>query len=76
MKHALVPEMKVLSAEQAKKVLSSLGVKTAQLPLISIDDAGLKGLEVKPGDVIDSIRFSPVTQKDEHYYRLVVEELS
>ena len=49
------------------------GITADQLPLIKITDQGLAGLEAVAGSVIRILRRSPVTGKEEPYYRKAVE---
>ena len=59
LRHELVPEHRVLSLEEAAKVLKSLGAKPWQLPQISVNDPVVRLLGAKPGDIIEVKRRSP-----------------
>ena len=68
--HALTPEHKKLDKEETEKILEKYNVSKRQLPRIKANDAGIKGLECSPGDMVE------VTRKSEIYgnikfYRIV-----
>ena len=71
LKHELVPEHRVLSLEEAVRLLKSLGVRPWQLPRISINDPIVQILGAKPGDIIEIKRKSP-TGGVSYAYRVVV----
>jgi len=73
--HALVPKIVFASEDEVSETLSRHGATKDNLPLIKADDAGLKlnGIEAKPGDVVKCVRPSPMTGKDEAFFRRVVE---
>ena len=71
MEHYLVPKHRVLSREEAEKVLKKYGVTPFQLPYILVSDPVVKALNAKPGDIIEIVRESPTAGKAV-YYRLVV----
>jgi len=75
LKHVLVPEHHLLSAEEAKKVLAELGLTYDQLPKIRNTDAGIKVLEniyghIPEGSVVKIVRKSETAQEFT-VYRLV-----
>lgn len=70
--HVLAPKIRVLTSEEKDVILKKYQVKEELLPLIEITDAGLVGLNVKPGEVVECLRKSPVTGKEEPYYRRVI----
>lgn len=71
--HILVPKHVIASEDEVRKLLGSLKKPVESLPIIISDDPGLSGLNARAGDVIRIERFSPVTEKIEPFYRLVVE---
>lgn len=73
LEHFLVPKHRVLSPEEAQKVLEKYRIKPHQLPYILTSDPVVKALGAKPGDIIEIIRESPTAGKAV-YYRVVVEE--
>lgn len=68
----LVPEHKVLSAEEAQDILVKYNVKLDDMPKIRFDDPSLEELERKIGDIIMIIRKNPFIG-DSYYYRVVVD---
>ena len=71
--HILVPKHVIASEDEVRSLLESLKKPVESLPIISFDDPGLLGLNARAGDVIRIERLSPVTEKVEPYFRLVVE---
>lgn len=71
LEHELVPKHVLLTREEAKRILKSMGVKKTELPLIYSTDPVAKALGAKPGDVIMVIRKSPTAGKAVAF-RLVV----
>lgn len=59
LKHTLVPEHTVLSAENKQKLLKKYNISESQLPIISIKDPVAKILNVKAGDVLKIKRKGP-----------------
>ncbi len=55
----MVPEHRILSSEEAEKVLEKLKTKREHLPKISLDDPIAQEIEAKIGDVIEVKRQSP-----------------
>lgn len=71
--HFLVPKHRILSPEEAQRVLEKYRVKPHQLPYILASDPVIKILGAKPGDIIEIVRDSETAGKAV-YYRVVVEE--
>ena len=66
--HYLMPKIEKMSENEVSTLLGTLKCDREQFPLIELEDAGLKGIDVQPGDVIRITR----NEKDkEYYYRLV-----
>lgn len=68
LKHDLVPEHHLLSAEEAAGVLSSMGMTYDQLPKIKNSDAGIRVLEsihgpIAEGRVVKIVRKSETAQE-------------
>lgn len=70
----LVPKHSIASDADVAALVERMGKPVEMLPVINLDDPALKGIEAKGGDVIKIERNSPITQKTELYYRLVVEQ--
>lgn len=73
LKHRLVPEHTIMSAEEVAGLLGKLDVVVTQLPKILTGDAVVKAIGAKAGDVLKIVRNSP-TAGTTTYYRLVVKE--
>ena len=71
--HVLVPKHVIASEDEVRQLLESLKKPVESLPIIDSEDPGLRELNARPGDVVRVERLSPVTEKIEPYYRLVVE---
>ncbi len=71
LKHRLVPRHVVLSREDAKRVLSRMGVKKTELPWMFSTDPVAEALGAQPGDVVMIIRESPTAGRSVSY-RLVI----
>ncbi len=71
--HVLVPKHIKISEKEKKEVFEKYHVSFSELPKIRLSDPALKGLDVKPGDVIKIIRNSKVAGKSV-YYRGVINE--
>ncbi len=56
--HALVPKIVLASEAEVNEVLSRHSASKEKLPVIKVDDAGLRlnGIEAKPGDVVKCMR--------------------
>jgi DNA-directed RNA polymerase subunit H len=78
MEHELVPEHHLITEEEEKNLLQSLGAEKDSLPKIKRSDPAIKMLEkiygpIRPGRVIKIIRKSPTSGKS-IAYRVVTEE--
>ena len=69
-KHILVPQLTLLSEEDAKNFLSRYNISLSQLPKISRKDPAIKHLDTKTGNIIKIIRKSGTAGKAV-YYRMV-----
>jgi DNA-directed RNA polymerase subunit H len=69
--HELVPKHEVLTQQERKEVLETLGVDKDQLPQIKETDPMSKVIGAKPGDVVRIVRKSP-TAGQTVYYRTVI----
>jgi DNA-directed RNA polymerase subunit H len=70
--HIYQPKHEIMPRKEAEEVLKRYNTKPSQLPYILIEDKGLEGLDVRPGDIIKITRRSP-TAGESVYYRYVVE---
>ena len=68
-----VPKHEIINKDEAMKVLEKYHTKPTEMPLIYVSDPAIRGLGVKPGDMIKITRKSP-TAGESVYYRYVVEE--
>jgi len=64
----LIPEHKLLSKEDAEKVLAEFRVSRLQIPKIRAKDAALLGMGAKVGQIVEVKRLDGSVN-----YRLVVE---
>ena len=71
--HIDVPKHEIINKDEAMKVLEKYHTKPTEMPLIYVSDPAIRGLGVKPGDMIKITRKSP-TAGESVYYRYVVEE--
>ena len=71
-KHILVSEHIKLSDAEKKELLEKYNISISQLPKILKNDAAVKTLDVKVGDVIKIKRASPTAGKFD-FYRLVID---
>jgi DNA-directed RNA polymerase subunit H len=71
--HIYVPRHEIMNKEEAEKILEKYHTKPTEMPLIYVSDPAIRGLGVKPGDMIKITRKSP-TAGESLYYRYVVEE--
>ncbi len=69
--HILVPKHEVLSEEEVKELLETLGVNREDLPKIKVDDPIAKEIGAKKGDIVRITRDDEFTGKSV-VYRLVV----
>ncbi|MFH1849225.1 MAG: DNA-directed RNA polymerase subunit H [archaeon] len=67
-KHILVPKHVKLNEKEKEKILQQYGITIKELPTISKNDAMVKKLDAKPGDVIKILRKSS-TAGDTAFYR-------
>ena len=70
----LVPKHSIANDADVAALLDKTGKPLEMLPLVHLEDPALTGLDAKTGDVIKIERKSPITNKIELYYRLVVEQ--
>lgn len=70
--HIYQPRHEIVPRKEAEEVLKRYNTKPSQLPYILMEDKGLEGLDVRPGDIIKITRKSP-TAGESVYYRYVVE---
>ncbi|MFW9888761.1 MAG: DNA-directed RNA polymerase subunit H [Candidatus Thorarchaeota archaeon] len=70
--HNLVPKHVVANEDEVQLVLDHYGIKRSQLPRIYRDDAAVKVLGAKAGQVIRIQRASD-TAGHSYYYRLIVD---
>jgi DNA-directed RNA polymerase subunit H len=70
--HIYQPKHEIVPRKEAEEVLKRYNTKPSQLPYILMEDKGLEGLDVRPGDIIKITRRSP-TAGESVYYRYVVE---
>ena len=71
--HIYVPKHEIMTKEEAEQVLEKYHTKPTEMPLIYESDPAIRGLGVKPGDMIKITRKSS-TADVSVYYRYVVEE--
>lgn len=71
MEHDLVPEHKIMKADDVKVLIKKYGIKKWQLPKIFDKDPIVMLLGAKPGDILEIKRKSQ-TAGETTYYRLVV----
>ena len=72
--HILVPQHTKLTEEEKKTVLSKYNIGLSQLPRIRLKDPVLKTMgDVKVGDIIKIVRYSP-TNLETTFFRVVVNE--
>lgn len=69
--HSFVPKHKVMSEEEANKLMQKYKVTIQDLPKILRTDAAIQELDAKVGDVIEITRDSEIVGKAK-YYRVVV----
>ncbi|MFH1057018.1 MAG: DNA-directed RNA polymerase subunit RpoH/Rpb5 C-terminal domain-containing protein [Candidatus Micrarchaeota archaeon] len=68
--HYLSPKIEKMDDAEVSSLLEEMHCSKQSLPLIELSDAGLVGLDAKPGEVVKIIRDE---KKKEYYYRLVVD---
>jgi DNA-directed RNA polymerase subunit H len=70
LKHELVPEHSVLNDSEKKQLFEKLKITEINLPKILANDAVVKAIDAKEGDVLKITRKSP-TAGVAIYYRVV-----
>ena len=70
--HIFVPKQAIAKEDELAKMLEKYKITKEMLPRITTEDPVVKMLEANIGDVIKSLRHSPVTEREESYYRIVV----
>jgi DNA-directed RNA polymerase subunit H len=70
--HILVPKHEKCSEAEKKNILHKHNIELKDLPKISINDAGLYNLDLKPGDLVKITRQSSTAGKS-IFYRVVIE---
>ncbi len=70
LKHELVPQFKILSENEKKRILEKFGVSEEQLPKILETDPVTTVIKAKAGDLIE-IKRKSTTAGDTVYYRIV-----
>ncbi|HIH20127.1 TPA: DNA-directed RNA polymerase subunit H [Candidatus Micrarchaeota archaeon] len=68
--HYLMPKIEKMNDEELAELLKVLGCTKEQLPVVTLSDAGLNGLDVHIGDVV---RITRDGKRKEFYYRTVVD---
>ncbi|NCO84775.1 MAG: DNA-directed RNA polymerase subunit H [Candidatus Huberarchaeum crystalense] len=67
LEHYLVPDHKIITSEEARKIFEFYSISFENLPKIDITDPVIKAIKGKPGDIIK------ITRKNgKIYYRGVV----
>lgn len=70
-KHEYVPKHVKLSETEVEKLLNNYNISKKQLPKILKNDAAIKEMDLKQGDVVKITRKSP-TCGESTYYRAVL----
>ena len=73
-KSEFVPKHIIMNEDEKQQVLDKFKITIRQLPRISVNDAVIKQLGGKIGDVVKIIRNSPVAG-EYVYYRIVIKGL-
>ena len=73
LKHELVPEHIIMNENEKKELFGKLKITERNLPKILTNDAVVKAIGAKEGDVLKIIRKSP-TAEESIYYRVVVKK--
>ncbi|MFH0834837.1 MAG: DNA-directed RNA polymerase subunit RpoH/Rpb5 C-terminal domain-containing protein [Candidatus Micrarchaeota archaeon] len=71
-KHFLQPEAELANADDIR-ALEKQGISLDDLPHIFAGDVSITELSAPAGSVVKFMRKSPVTGREETYYRLVIE---
>ena len=69
LKHILVPKHKILTKDEAEKVLKRYQISELQLPIIRVKDCVCKVIGAKSKDIIEITRSGP-TGKNTYYRRV------
>ena len=69
--HILVPKHTKLSNKEIDELLNTYNVSKRQLPRISKNDAAIKDMKLKVGDIVKIKRVSP-TVGEFNFFRVVV----
>ncbi len=67
----LVPKHEMLNQEEKSELLKKFNISLKQLPRIKQEDAAVKAMNPKKGDIVKITRNSSVAG-EYHYYRVVV----
>ena len=73
LKHEMVPEHIIIDEKERKELFEKLKITEKQLPKVLTNDAAVKAVGAKEGDVLKIIRKSP-TAGTSIYYRVVVKK--
>jgi len=68
----LVPKHFLMTEQEVEGLLQHYNISKKQMPMISVKDPAIQGLNAKTGDVIRIVRNSP-TQGKAEFYRVVKE---
>lgn len=71
--HVFLPKQSIATPEEVQALITKYGISVKNLPHMSSEDPAAKALNAQVGDVVKCVRVSPVTSKDELYFRVVVE---
>ena len=71
--HFLVPRVEVVQEKELAELLAKHHASIEDLPQITSDDAAVAAVNAQAGAVLKFTRRSLVTNKDENYYRVVVD---
>lgn len=73
LKHSLVPEHAILNEQEVAEILKKYNITIQQLPKVFTNDAAVKAVGAKEGNVLKITRNSPTAGKTV-YYRLVIKD--
>ncbi len=71
--HMLLPKQSIATEAEVQELTVKFGITKKNLPKMKSDDPAAKALNAQSGDVIKCLRISRITQKEEAYFRVVVE---
>jgi len=71
--HFLVPRVEVVQEKELAELLKAHRASIEEFPQIKSDDAAVAAVNAQAGAVLKFTRASPVTGKEESYYRVVVD---